>query len=97
MHGAFKMPGGKLVQVDFDLEDEHLRNVEVTGDFFLYPEEALTEITAAVEGSPADMSMADRTTCIAAAIDARRRVARLVARGAGHGDRAGTARLPGHL
>ena len=44
MHGAFKTPGGKLVQVDFDLEDEILRNVEVTGDFFLYPEEALTKI-----------------------------------------------------
>ena len=69
MHGAFKTPGGKLVQVDFDLEDEILRNVEVTGDFFLYPEEALTKITAAVEGSPADLSMADRTAAIAAAID----------------------------
>jgi lipoate---protein ligase len=69
MHGAFKTPGGKLVQVDFDVEDERMRNVEVTGDFFLYPEEALTKITAAVEGSPADMTMADRAARIAAAID----------------------------
>jgi lipoate-protein ligase A len=68
MHGAFKTPGGKLVQVDFDVEDELLRNVEVTGDFFLYPEEALTAITAAVEGSPADMALADRTATIGAAI-----------------------------
>ena len=69
MHGAFKTPGGKLVQVDFDLEDERLRNVEVTGDFFLYPEEALAKITAAVEGSPAAMTLADRSATIAAAID----------------------------
>ena len=65
MHGDFKTPGGKLVQVDFDFEDERLRNVEVSGDFFLYPEEAITKITAAVEGSPADMGMADRATPIA--------------------------------
>jgi lipoate-protein ligase A len=69
MHGAFKTPGGKLVQVDFDLEDEQLRNVEVSGDFFLYPEEALTQITAAVEGSPADLSLADRTAAIQRAIE----------------------------
>jgi lipoate---protein ligase len=68
MHGAFKTPGGKLVQVDFDLKDERLRNVEVSGDFFLYPDEALTAITASVEGAPADMSLADRTAAIAAAI-----------------------------
>ena len=69
MHGAFKTPGGKLVQVDFEIADERLRNVEVSGDFFLYPEEALTKITAAVEGSPADMTMTDRAATIAAAID----------------------------
>lgn len=68
MHGAFKTPGGKLVQVDFDLEDEQLRNVVVSGDFFLYPEEALAAITAAVEGSSAALSLADRTAAIEAAI-----------------------------
>jgi lipoate---protein ligase len=68
MHGAFKTPGGKLVQVDFDVEDERLRNVEVSGDFFLYPDEALTAITGSVEGSPADMSLADRIALIAASI-----------------------------
>jgi lipoate-protein ligase A len=68
MHGAFKTPGGKLVQVDFVVEDERLRNVEVTGDFFLYPEEALGGIAAALEGSPADMALSDRAALIAAAI-----------------------------
>jgi lipoate---protein ligase len=68
MHGAFKTPGGKLVQIDFDLEDERLRNVVVSGDFFLYPEEALTAITAAVEGSSADLSLPDRAAAIEAAI-----------------------------
>ena len=50
MHGEYKTPGGKLVVVDFDVRDERLRNVVVSGDFFLYPEEALDAITGAVEG-----------------------------------------------
>lgn len=54
MHGEFKTPGGKLVIVDFDLRDGMLAGVEVSGDFFLYPEEALGQITAALEGAPAD-------------------------------------------
>ena len=57
-----------MVQVDFELEDERLRHVVVSGDFFLYPEEALDQITAAVEGSPADMSHTARTEAIQAAI-----------------------------
>jgi len=54
MHGEYKTPGGKLVVVDFDVEDGRLRNVMVTGDFFLYPEETLDRINAALEGMPAD-------------------------------------------
>jgi lipoate-protein ligase A len=68
MHGEFKTPGGKLVQVDFDLEDERLTNVVVSGDFFLYPEEAIAPITAAVEGSPADLGRADRVAAIQAVL-----------------------------
>lgn len=52
MHGEYKTPGGKLVVVDFDLENDVLRNVVVSGDFFLYPEEALESITASLEGLP---------------------------------------------
>lgn len=70
MHGAFKTPGGKLVQVDFDLEDERLINVMVSGDFFLYPEDAIGPITAAIEGSPADLLRERRVEIIAAAIPA---------------------------
>lgn len=68
MHGEFKTPGGKLVRVDFDLGDALLRNVVVSGDFFLYPEEVLEAITASVEGSPADEELADRTARIASSI-----------------------------
>ena len=50
MHGEYKTPGGKLVVVDFTVEDRHLRDVMVSGDFFLYPGEALESITASLDG-----------------------------------------------
>lgn len=36
--------------VDFDVQDGRLANVQVTGDFFLYPEEALEPIRSSLEG-----------------------------------------------
>jgi lipoate-protein ligase A len=54
MHGEYKTPGGKLVVVDVEVQDERLAGVMVSGDFFLYPEEALVGITASLEGLPAD-------------------------------------------
>ncbi|GAB3481740.1 lipoate--protein ligase family protein [Nocardiopsis coralliicola] len=54
MHGEYKVPGGKLVVVDFAVRDGHLRDVHVAGDFFLEPDHALEEIDRALEGAPAD-------------------------------------------
>ncbi len=54
MHGEYKTPGGKLVVVDFETEDGKLKDVVVSGDFFLYPEEALTDLTKALEGLDVD-------------------------------------------
>lgn len=56
MHGEYKTPGGKLIAVDFSVAEDVLRDVVVTGDFFLYPEEALTAITEALEGISVDLS-----------------------------------------
>ena len=56
MHGEYKTPGGKLVAVDLDVVDDRLVRVMVSGDFFLYPEEALDDITGALEGQAADLT-----------------------------------------
>ncbi len=56
MHGEYKTPGGKLVVVDVEVAEGKLTQVEVSGDFFLYPEEALADITGALEGQPADLT-----------------------------------------
>jgi lipoate-protein ligase A len=54
VHGEYKVPGGKLVVVDLDVEDGALCRVRVSGDFFLEPDEALEAIDRALEGAPAD-------------------------------------------
>jgi lipoate-protein ligase A len=66
--GAFKTPGGKLVAVDLSVDDGTLRNVQVHGDFFLHPEEALEAITGSIDGAPADISDEALTQRIASAI-----------------------------
>ena len=50
MHGEYKTPGGKLVVVDFDIEDGRFKNMQISGDFFLYPEDELPALTNALEG-----------------------------------------------
>jgi len=55
-HGEYKTPGGKLVQVDCEVIAGRLRNVQVTGDFFLEPPEALDAIAQALEDAPVDAS-----------------------------------------
>ena len=64
MHGEYKVPGGKLVVADFAVEAGALRRVRVSGDFFLYPEEALAAIDGALEGAP----IADDEAALAARI-----------------------------
>jgi lipoate-protein ligase A len=51
-HGEYKIPGGKLVVVDLRVVDGVLREVRLSGDFFLEPPHALEAIDAALEGLP---------------------------------------------
>lgn len=68
--GEYKTPGGKLVGVRFTVADDALHEVEVHGDFFLYPEDVLMNITTALEGAPANLTEAAFAARIAAAIPA---------------------------
>lgn len=56
MHGEYKTPGGKLVMADLDVREGRLKDVEVSGDFFLEPPEALSGITGALEDAPAKLA-----------------------------------------
>jgi lipoate-protein ligase A len=69
-HGEFKTPGGKLIAVELDVVDGELRNVVVTGDFFLYPEEALPLLAGALENCPATIDEAGYAERVRTALDA---------------------------
>jgi lipoate---protein ligase len=53
MHGEYKVPGGKLVVADVEVEGGVFSSVRIAGDFFLEPDEALAVIDEAVRGMPA--------------------------------------------
>ncbi len=55
VRGEYKTPGGKLIAVEFDVRDGLLRGVSISGDFFLYPENALPRLAAALEGIPSTL------------------------------------------
>lgn len=67
MHGEYKVPGGKLVVVDLEVEEGVIAHFRLSGDFFLEPDEAIHSIDAAVLGVPAD---ADAATFALAVRDA---------------------------
>ena len=68
MHGEYKVPGGKLVVVDLEVDQDRLIDVKVSGDFFLDPDDALTRITGALEGAPASSSAKELSELVAAAL-----------------------------
>jgi len=68
MHGEYKVPGGKLVVVDFEVHDGHIVHFGLSGDFFLEPDSALSDINAAVEGQVAQQTIDDFARIISHAL-----------------------------
>jgi lipoate-protein ligase A len=66
-HGEYKVPGGKLVVVDCAVQDARIAAIEVTGDFFLHPDDALDAITASLIGLPQTATEAETAARIRAA------------------------------
>ncbi|PKI89647.1 lipoate--protein ligase [Actinomycetales bacterium SN12] len=68
MHGEYKVPGGKLVVVDLEVEDGLIRDFRLAGDFFLEPDTALEAINAAVDGMPVEADAATIAAAVRAAL-----------------------------
>ena len=68
MHGEYKVPGGKLVVVDFAVIDGRFTGMQISGDFFLEPDSALDSIDAALEGLSIDTGEAALTAAIRGAL-----------------------------
>ncbi len=66
--GEFKTPGGKLIAVDFAVADGKLKDVQVHGDFFLEPDDALDAITKSLDGAPESLSKEALTQRISASL-----------------------------
>lgn len=69
-HGEYKMPGGKLIVVDCDVEAGELHDVTVSGDFFVEPDEAILEVSKALTGAPATATAAGYATVVREALPA---------------------------
>ncbi len=40
----YKAPNGKLLRLQFDAEDDVIRNIKIAGDFYIHPEKAILDI-----------------------------------------------------
>ena len=67
-HGEYKTPGGKLVVAEFAVRDGVMHDVVLSGDFFLYPEEALPAIVGAIEGASAESTLDELAGRVRAAL-----------------------------
>ena len=50
----YKIPGGKLLAAELDVEKEKLVYVKIFGDFFMHPEPSIYDLEAALKGIPVD-------------------------------------------
>lgn len=52
-----KVSDGKLVNIEFDLEDNRFKNVNITGDFFVQPPSALEDLKTRLEGEKPESNL----------------------------------------
>lgn len=69
MHGEYKVLGGKLVVANVEVENQHLAQVSISGDFFLEPDSALEQINQALVGLPESASSAQMIAAIQNVLD----------------------------
>jgi lipoate---protein ligase len=68
MHGEYKPPGGKLVAADVEVADGRMARVQISGDFFVEPDDTLDHVNAALTGIPATADSCVITARITAAL-----------------------------
>lgn len=64
MHGAYKVPGGKLVVVDLEVTGDRLAHVVVSGDFFAEPDDLLDVLVRALDGLPEQSTVGQLTAAL---------------------------------
>ncbi|MFP4423950.1 MAG: lipoate protein ligase C-terminal domain-containing protein [Candidatus Woesearchaeota archaeon] len=49
-----KVPGGKLLRLEVELDKEIIGSIKLSGDFFVHPETAIAKIEGLLEGKRID-------------------------------------------
>lgn len=49
-YAIYKVPNGKLLKIFLEAEDRKIQSVQITGDFFMYPEEKISELNNVLQG-----------------------------------------------
>jgi len=68
MRATYKVPGGKLVSADVEVDEGAIGSVRLAGDFFAEPDEAITRIEEALSGVPVDTPANDIAQIAATAL-----------------------------
>ncbi len=50
LKGELKVKGGKLIKCTLELHEGKIKNIKITGDFFMYPEDAIEKLENALQG-----------------------------------------------
>ena len=48
----YKVPNGKLIRLQAEIDSNKIKEIKINGDFFLYPEEKIAELEQALIGKP---------------------------------------------
>ncbi len=51
---VYKVPGGKLLRVSLEIENNTIKDIRITGDFFIHPENGIHLIENALKGADRD-------------------------------------------
>ena len=70
LHGVAtkKVVGGKLLRVKTVLREDKIESAQLTGDFFMHPEDFVGKIEEALGGLPAKSSVEEFTKVVAASV-----------------------------
>ena len=50
LKGELKVKGGKLIKCKIELQEGKIKRIKITGDFFMYPEDAIEKLEKALQG-----------------------------------------------
>ena len=68
MHAKYKVPGGKLVTIDLDVEADTITRAHLSGDFFLEPDDLLEVMNGSLQGLATSTSHQEIAEAVAAAL-----------------------------